>query len=119
MKACDAGYNYIEAAIVEFERVSLTPEENVLVRYLSEQKHLGQGEMECIAVCKARKFIILTNDAKAKQEAQKQGIAIYDLKTILWKLKKMTAPEELKQIIFDIETKDHTTLLGKEDLLRE
>ena len=116
IRARDAGYDYVTPALQFFKLVSLNAQEAGFVQSHSG-KTLGLGELECIAICKYRKYQLSTNDAGAKAEAKRNGVKVVDLSVILWKIKENTTLRELQQIIQDIEQKDRTKITGKEQLL--
>ncbi|HLC75225.1 MAG TPA: hypothetical protein VJH88_05225 [Candidatus Nanoarchaeia archaeon] len=108
-----AGYDYLKQTK---DVITITKADDT---QLNDNK-LGAGEIECIALCKQRSMIFVSNDVRAKSAAEKVGVAVIDLAGILWYLKNenIITKGELQQIIKDIEEKDHTTLLGKEELLK-
>ncbi|MBI4451803.1 hypothetical protein HY637_00090 [Candidatus Woesearchaeota archaeon] len=101
-----------------FQQTNLSSQERELVKKISERKHLGMGEIECIAVCKQRKMVIVTNDNKAIDLADKLGIEAVDLEAILYSMKELMEIKALKQIIEDIEAKDRVVIVNKEIILR-
>jgi len=82
-----------------FEKVNSTKEEKDLI--LSLRTRLGIGEKECIAICKNRSYIFVTNDEIAIKEAEKQGIEWLNLEIILTALKqeKIINEKELEKLI--------------------
>ena len=117
IRARDAGYDYVTPALQFFKLVRLDAQEAGFVQFRS-RKTLGLGELECIAICKYRKYALSTNDAGAKTEAKRNGVNVIDLGAILWKIKENTTPHELQKIIQDIEQKDHTKIRDKHLLTR-
>ena len=75
------------------------------------------GEIQCIAICKERKMIIVTNDSKAIDLAEKLGIGAVDLEAILYSMRDWIGTKELKQLIKEIETKDRVVVLNKDKIL--
>lgn len=100
-----------------FTQISLSKEELSLKENISKQKTLGEGETECIALCKARNSALVTNDSKAVNFAENIGIDVIDLESILHQLKKILNTKELRQLINDIETKDKVIIVNKEEIL--
>lgn len=101
-----------------FNRIALSKQENNLVEKIYLRKNLGMGETECIAVCKIRSAILITNDRKAIELAEVLGVDIIDLETILYSLKDLVDKNQLKQIIADIESKDRVIIVNKDKILK-
>lgn len=99
-----------------FSQASLTKKENNLANNL--RKKLGTGEAESIALCKIRKAVFVSNDNQAIISAEKLGIEIVDLETILYFLKDLLGKNQLKQIINAIESKDKVIVVNKEEILK-
>lgn len=78
---------------------------------------MGIGETECIAVCKARNAVLVTNDRKAIELAEELGVTVVDLETILYSLKDLVDKNQLRQIIADIESKDRVIIVNKDKIL--
>ena len=114
LRARDAGYDYIEKALRVGKSIHLEEAEVIEKQY---SKTLGRGELECIFLCLSRKLTFVSNDRKAIAEAKRVGVRVMTLSDVLWEIKKIVTNEELKQIIQDIEVKDHTILKGKENIL--
>ena len=100
-----------------FSPIVLNHEEQALVEHYAGIKNLGKGELECIAVCKTRDSVLVTNDYKAIKFAETLGIIIIDLETILIKLKDILGRDALKQLMSEIETKDKVFIEDKEGIL--
>ncbi len=100
-----------------FRVTELANEEHILVRDYSDIKSLGQGELECIAICKNRDNIFITNDYRAIKFAESLSIKVIDLKTLLISLREILNTEELRKLMIDIETKDKVLILDKEKIL--
>ena len=104
------------AASKLFNHVSLSKQEDNLIEKIYSRKNLGMGETECIAVCKARDVVLVTNDRKAIDLAEELGVNIVDLETILYSLKDLTDKNQLRQIIADIESKDKVIIVNKDKI---
>ena len=100
-----------------FLQIHLNPEEIKLKGKIGRQKSLGQGEIECITVCKARGAGFVTNDSQAINFAEKMEVDVVDLETILNFLKSILNRKELRQLINDIESKDRVLIVNKEKIL--
>ncbi len=116
-RAKRAGYDYLNEAL---HIIKVLKADKSYLTLLTSKK-LGTGEIECIALCKERTLIFVSNDEKAKSAAETLGIPVVDLATILWYLKDehIVRKDELHKIVNDIEEKDNTILSGKEDLLAD
>ena len=101
-----------------FQQTSLSHQEKELIKKISERKNLGMGEIECLAVCKERKMVVVTNDNKAIDVAEKLDIDVVDLETMLYSMKELMEISELKKVINDIETKDKVVILNKDKILK-
>ena len=101
-----------------FQQINLSNQENELIKKISERKNLGMGEIECLAVCKERKMVVVTNDNKAIDVAEKLDIDVVDLESILYSLRDFMKINELKQIIDDIEAKDKVVIVNKDKILK-
>lgn len=108
-------------AVIEsklFQHATLGRQESGLAKGIDSKKNLGRGEIECIAICKVRNFIFVTNDNKAIELAEAININTIDLETILYSLKNLVNKNQLKQIIYDIETKDKVVIINKKEILK-
>ena len=101
-----------------FQQTSLSHQEKELIKKISERKNLGMGEIECLAVCKERKMVVVTNDNKAIDVAEKLDIDVVDLESLLYSMKDFMKINELKQIIEDIEAKDRVVIVNKDRILK-
>jgi len=101
-----------------FQHVNLTKKEIDLAKKISERKNLGTGEIECIALCKIRGAVLVTNDNKAIRLAEELSIDVVDLESILYSLKDLIDSQQLKEIIMDIEAKDKVVIANKDRILK-
>lgn len=97
----DYGYTFPLKVISTIRTVTLSNE--VLEKYVRFQENicLGKGELEAIAYCKIENCIFVTNDMKAREFAETEGISIISLQAILkalWK-KKLKTRKEVKEIL--------------------
>lgn len=105
------------AASKLFDHITLSKQESALVKKIYSRKNLGIGETECIAVCKTRNAILVTNDRKVIELAEELGINVVDLETIVYSLKDLIDRNQLKQIIADIGSKDRVIIVNKDKIL--
>lgn len=101
-----------------FQQLVLTKKEIDLAKKISERKNLGTGEIECVALCKIRGAVLVTNDNKAIRLAEELGIDVVDLETILYSLIDLIDRQQLKQIIDDIEAKDKVIIVNKDKIIK-
>ena len=97
--------------------ISPAKDENELFQRIISKGIIGKGESECIAVCKLRKGIFVSNDQQAIDVAEQLDIPVLDLETILFKLKETLPKNEFMNLIQDIEQKDKIKLTSKDELL--
>jgi len=99
--------------------LSLTPEEERLKSTLPDS--FGPGEAESIAICIRRKAIFLTNDKRARNYCQKNGIEVYDLILLLralWR-KKVVSQQKVQKIMSDIERLENMVFKNKQDIFQK
>jgi len=133
MDAKDAGYDFPDRvfSILNEEPEKVTDREWICLPVFSnketkdflnlkETKSLGEGELECISICKNRDVILLTNDDKAEKEASLQGVRSYNIEALLGLCidLELLDKERLCDIINRIETKDRVKLRNKELLMK-
>jgi len=63
---------------------------------LSLKVGLGLGEKECLAICKNKNYVFVTNDEIAIKEAKKLGIEWLNLEIILNALKTRKNPQQTR-----------------------
>ena len=88
-----------------------------LANKITKLKTLGNGEIECISICKNRNYCFVSNDKKAIKFAENLDISIVDLETILCYLAETLNKDKLIQIISDIETKDKVIIVNKNKII--
>lgn len=74
-----------------------------------ETKALGDGELGCFLLAKKSDDKILIDDQKARTVAKENGLKVVSLPAFLWycKQKNILSPEEIRQLIEDLEEKDY------------
>lgn len=102
-----------------FRKIDMTNQEKELIEKISTRKNLGMGELECIAICKERKMVLVTNDNQAIAMAEKLDIDVVDLESILYSMKEFMDIRELKRVMADIELKDKVVIVNKGRILRD
>jgi len=87
---------------------------------LSGDASLHPGEIEPITICKHRNYLFVTDDKKAKNYCDKEGINYFDLHDILRHLfkSKTLSREEIIHLMREIEEKDYRKIKGKKKILK-
>lgn len=87
----------------------------------AKNQKIHSGEAEGITIASNRKWVFLTNDWIAVKLCEQMNIAVLDLKDLLKMAarKKIIDEAEMIEIIKDIETKDNTVIVEKEEILQE
>ena len=119
LKAKDVGLSFIDYVLDDIEVINLSEEEHhEYISLLKNEKYLHKGEVQAIIVCKHRSGVLLTNDKKAKKFCTKNGIPCFDIKGILlaFLLRNILNEIELRQLIYQIEDADNTTIKGIEEI---
>jgi predicted nucleic acid-binding protein len=103
------GYTFPFKALSAIKTIPLTAEALSEYARLQENLSLGRGELEAIAYCKVKKCALATNDAKAREFAEMEGISVISLQAILkalWK-KGLKSKGEVRQILERIKEADN------------
>ncbi len=113
------GYIFPLTVVSTIKTVPLT--RKALAEYVGFQENvaLGRGELEAIAYCKAEKCIFVTNDRKARELAEAEGVSVISFQALLkalWK-KKLKTKEEVRKILEMIKETDN--LLMSRDVEKE
>lgn len=82
---------------------------------------IHNGEAEGMTIARNRKWVFLTNDRVAIKVCEQKGIKVLDLKDLLKIVakKKIIDEEEMIKVIEDIEIKDNTVIVEKDEILLE
>ncbi len=86
-----------------------------------KNKKIHHGEAEGMVIARNRNGVFLTNDRVAVKFCEQNDVAVLDLKDILKMAarKKIIGETEMIEIIRDIEVKDNTTIVEREEILKE
>lgn len=97
----------------ELHLVALTPEEVLSLGSLPAS--LGAGERESVAVCRARRYVLLTNDKRARNFSRGEGVTVLDLGGVLRALWEcgLQSKQQVKRLIQEIETKEKLVIKNK------
>jgi len=119
-RAKEMGYTFVDYILESVEVVSLTKEELNLVGEL-DKTSLDSGEKECLAICKKRDYVLLTNDTQAKNKCKEKSVDFIDLHAFLRKLWKseIMSKDEVDKLIDEIETKDKVKIKDKRRIFRD
>lgn len=121
INAQELGYEFAKYVIESelFKALTLSDEERDFVDKLQRRKSLGSGEKEAIALCKYRKYALITNDDDAKDICDKNSMEFFDLSMLLktlWKSEIMSK-EKVAKLIDEIETQDKVKIKDKERII--
>ena len=88
------------------EMIIPVPEEMTLFDEL--RNSFGRGESEAIAIAKNRGLVFITNDRKAYQVAEKEGVDVYNLYSLMSVLyiQKTLTKEEIIDFFEELKIKD-------------
>jgi len=77
------------------------------------------GEAEGLSICREKKATFLTDDRKVIRFAEKNGIAVLDMKDLLTLLaiRQVLGYSEMISLIREIEVKDNTCIKYKDKIL--
>ncbi len=98
-----------------FSAVKLSLPEKRLAREIREKTKLGFGEVQCIAVAKIRKCLLVTNDAEVEREADSLSIQRINLPLLLrelWK-RNIMSKQQVAILIEEIQKKDRVVIKNK------
>ena len=86
-----------------------------------QNKKIHHGEAEGIVIARNRNGIFLTNDRVAVKFCEQNDVAVLDLKDILkvTARKKIVNENEMIKIMKDIEVKDNTVIVERDEILKE
>ena len=100
----------------ELTLVVLTAKE--VVQRLGLPTSLDAGEAESIALCQSRGAALVTNDRRARNFCQAEGLEVFDLIDVLralWKLR-VCSKQKVRQLVVDIETKEGMIIKRKGEI---
>jgi len=86
-----------------------------------QNKKIHHGEAEGIVIARNRNGVFLTNDRVAVKFCEQNGVAVLDLKDILkiTARKKIVDENEMIKLMKDIEVKDNTVIVERDEILEE
>ncbi|MGC9444771.1 MAG: hypothetical protein ACP5E9_07600 [Candidatus Methanospirareceae archaeon] len=120
LKAKEAGYDFVDGILEQGFKV-LHLDSNLMLTYerrKDELKDLHAGEVTSILLCKQAGMAFVTNDRRAKRYCEETGVEwldIVDLLRLCYR-KQVLDKQELEQVIADIEAKDRTRILRREEI---
>ena len=119
-RAKEIGHTFVDYVLNSVELTPLTKEELNFVKKLGKTS-LGLGEKECLAICKKRDYVLLTNDSQAKNKCKEKDVDFIDLHAFLRKLWKseIRGKGEVAKLIDEIETRDKVKIKDKEMIFRD
>lgn len=108
--------------LVNRKKIELLPliEEEIMLK--SElPASLDEGERECVAVCKLRRFSLLTNEKSVKNFCNREEINYMDLPDLLRTLwqSELLSKDEVGKLVKEIEAKDNITFKSIDEIFEE
>ncbi len=99
-----------------FIAIKLGTRERATVREFREDRNLGPGDAECLAVARNRECLLLTNDRKAEKAADSLSIDHLNLPLLLRELWRshVMSKSRLAKLMDEIERKDNVIIKNKE-----
>ncbi|MDI6736029.1 MAG: hypothetical protein QME42_07545 [bacterium] len=103
----------------EIKILPLTEEEILLKSELPAS--FDEGERECVAVCKIRRFSLLTNEKSVKNFCNREGINYMDLPDLLRTLwqSELLSKEKISELVTEIGAKDNITFKSTNKIFEE
>lgn len=99
-----------------FIAIKMGTRERAMTREFREDRNLGSGDAECLAVARNRKCLLLTNDRRAAKAADSLSIDHLDLPLLLrefWRSHLMSKSRVVK-LLDAIERKDNVVIKNRE-----
>lgn len=105
----------------QIEITTMLDSELIDFKNIVKNKRIHHGEAEGIAIARNRKGVFLTNDRIAVRFCEQNDVKVLDLKDILRiaARKKIINEIEMIKLIMDIEVKDNTIIVEKDEILQE
>ena len=105
----------------QIEITTILDSELTYFKDIVKNKRIHHGEAEGIAIVRNRNGVFLTNDRIAVRFCEQNDVAVLDLKDILRiaAKKKIINETEMIKLINDIEVKDNTVIVEKDEILQE
>jgi predicted nucleic acid-binding protein len=115
------GFTFPREIFNKIEVTSMNERELNDFKNTAKNQKIHHGEAEGITIAKNRGWVFLTNDSIAVKLCEQMNIAVLDLKDLLKMAarKKIITEAEMIEIFKDIETKDNTVIVEKEEILQE
>ncbi len=105
----------------QIEITTMIGSELIDFKNIVKNKKIHHGEAEGMVIARNRKGVFLTNDRVAVKFCEQNDIAVLDLKDIL-KIaarKRIVDENEMIKIMKDIEVKDNTVIVERDEILKE
>ena len=105
----------------QIEITTMLDSELIDFKNIVKNKRIHHGEAEGIAIARNRNGVFLTNDRIAVRFCEQNDVKVLDLKDILRMAarKKVINETEMVKLIKDIEVKDNTIIVEKDEILQE
>lgn len=119
MRAKNAGYSFPDRIFDHLSVITMDSDDLKAFHDISTDRSVHYGEAEGLSICREKKATFLTNDRKVIRFAERNGIAVLDMKDLLTLLaiKQVLGYSEMISFIREIEAKDNTCIKNKDKIL--
>jgi len=122
LEAVKMGFTFPEKVFKsKIEVIAMNEKELKEFKNIAKNQKIHNGEAEGITIARNRNWVFLTNDGVAIKVCEQMDVSVLDLKDLL-KIaarKNIIGEAEMLEIINDIETKDNTVIVEKDEILQE
>ncbi len=110
----------VDSVPASFSRIELATSEKRLAQEIGERVALGAADIECLAVAKNRRCLMLTNNRQAANEASSLGVELLSLPLVLRELRRsgMLSKAATAKLVDEIERKDKIVIKKKGLILK-
>ena len=115
----ELGYEFVDDILDLVKDTTMTQDELTVYHSFLSSTNLGQGELQCIAICISRNCPFLTNDKKAKNFARAKYVKAWDIPAILkalWKTE-IKSQDDVAVLMEKLEQKDKMIIKDKNLIL--
>lgn len=119
MRAKRAGYSFPDRIFEQLPVITIDRDDLRAFKDISTDSTVHYGEAEGLSICREKKATFLTDDRKVIRFAEKNGIAVLDMKDLLTLLaiRQVLGYSEMISLIREIEVKDNTCIKYKDKIL--
>lgn len=119
MRAKRAGYSFPDRIFEQLPVITIDRDDLKAFKDISTDSTVHYGEAEGLSICREKRATFLTDDRKVIRFAEKNGIAVLDMKDLLTLLaiRQVLGYSEMISLIREIEVKDNTCIKYKDKIL--